>query len=126
MKKILIVDDSAIIRQQASYILNRDDYEVIEAKDGQEGLDAIAKNTDLSFILLDLEMPIMNGLDMLQKVREKESLKHIPVFILTTNSDPDKISEAKSKGASGWMVKPFEPKALVKIISNFTSKTPSE
>ena len=121
MKKILIVDDSPTIRQQASFILNKEGYEVIEAKDGQEGLNTIENNTDLSFVISDINMPIMNGLEMLGKVREKENLNHIPIFMLTTESDPSKIADAKTKGANGWMVKPFEPKVLVKIISDFTA-----
>ncbi|MFK7825863.1 MAG: response regulator [Oligoflexales bacterium] len=121
MKKVLVVDDSPTIRQQASFILNKEGYEVIEAKDGEEGLETIKNNLDLAFVISDINMPNMNGLDMLGKVREIESLNHIPIFMLTTESDPSKIEIAKNRGANGWMVKPFEPKVLVKILSNFTS-----
>ena len=118
-KKVLIVDDSNTIRQQASFILNREGYEVLEATNGQEGLDKIQATADLNFIVLDINMPVMGGLEMLGKMRENTSFNHIPVFILTTEGDPAKIQEAKSKGANGWMVKPFEPKVLIEILSKF-------
>ena len=120
-KKILIVDDSTTIRQQASFILNREGYEVLEATNGQEGLEKIQSTADLSFIVLDINMPVMNGLEMLGKMRENSDFNHIPVFVLTTEGDPKKIEEAKSKGANGWMVKPFEPKVLVEILSNYAN-----
>ena len=120
MKKVLIVDDSATIRQQASFILNKEGYEVLEAQNGEEGLKTIEANTDLAFVILDINMPIMNGLEMLGKMREVDAFNHIPVFVLTTEGDPKKIAEAKTKGANGWMVKPFEPKVLVEIIGNFS------
>ena len=121
MKKVLVVDDSPTIRQQATFILNKEGYEVIEAKDGEEGLETIKQNTDLAFVISDINMPNMNGLEMLGKMREIEAYNHIPIFMLTTESDPAKIGIAKSKGANGWMVKPFEPKVLIEILSNFTS-----
>ena len=120
MKKVLIVDDSATIRQQASFILNKEGYEVLEAQNGEEGLKTREANTDLASVILDIIMPIMNGLEMLGKMREVDAFNHIPVFVLTTEGDPKKIAEAKTKGANGWMVKPFEPKVLVEIIGNFS------
>ncbi|NRA46979.1 MAG: response regulator [Oligoflexales bacterium] len=121
MKKVLIVDDSPTIRQQAAFILSREGYEVIEATDGVEGLDTIKKNTDLSLVISDINMPNMNGLEMLGKVRELNDLNHIPIFMLTTESDPKKIEDAKTKGANGRMVEPFEPKILVEILSKFAT-----
>ena len=121
MKKVLVVDDSLTIRMQVRMSLRPEKYEVLEAENGQDGLNIIEQNEDLSFIILDIDMPVMNGIEMLEKVRENKSSSHIPVFIMTTNNAANKISEAKSKGATGFIVKPFTPKQLSAIITKFAS-----
>ena len=121
MKTVLVVDDSPTIRQQASFILNKEGYEVIEAEDGEKGIETLKNNKDLALIISDINMPNMNGLDMLKKIRELKEFDHIPIFMLTTESDPSKIKIAQENGANGWMVKPFDPKTLVKILADFAA-----
>jgi two-component system chemotaxis response regulator CheY len=118
-KKILIVDDSATMRQQLNFTLTKDGFVVIEAGDGIEGLTASAANLDIAVIISDVNMPNMNGLDFLAKLREK-GVK-APVIMLTTEGAPDLIEKAKSLGAKGWLVKPFNPDMLVAAVKKLAA-----
>ena len=107
-KKVLVAEDSSVIQNLTKKILQMQSYQISSVKNGKQVLDVLQKE-NFDIILMDINMPIMNGLEMLGKVREKQNLNHIPIFMLTTESDPSKIADAKTKGANGWMVKPFEP-----------------
>ena len=113
-KKILVVDDSATVRQQLRLALAPEGYEVIEARDGAEGLEQMIQVVDLSMAICDVNMPVMDGIEMITRVREKGL--EIPLLMLTTEGQPSLIKKAKAAGAKGWIVKPFDAKLLVKAV----------
>ena len=112
---ILAVDDSASMRQMVSFTLRSSGYEVIEAIDGQDALDKIGdKQVDL--VLTDQNMPRMDGLTLIRQLRIQDRFKRTPILVLTTESDTDKKNLARDAGATGWMVKPFDPERLVATV----------
>lgn len=114
-KKILIVDDSKTIRQQVSFTLTKGGYEVVEAEDGNDGLAKLKGNPDVAMIISDVNMPNMDGLQMVEKMKENGSI--VPVVMLTTEGAAELIERAKAAGAKGWLVKPFKPEQLVAAVS---------
>jgi two-component system chemotaxis response regulator CheY len=119
MKKVMIVDDSRTVRQQVAAALGPAGFEVLEAQDGIEALDRMKGTPDLSLILCDLNMPRMNGLEMLGVAKESGSFS-VPVVMLTTEGRTDLIEKAKRAGARGWLVKPFKPDQLVAVARKLT------
>jgi two-component system, chemotaxis family, chemotaxis protein CheY len=115
-KKILIIDDSATIRQQVRAALTSVSYEIVEAADGAEGLEVISGRDDLAMVLCDVNMPRMGGLEMLELVSAKGMLGALPIVMLTTEGQPALVQRAKAAGAKGWIVKPFKPELLVATI----------
>ncbi len=116
MKKILIVDDSSMIRLVVSKAAKKMGYEIIEASNGQEGLDQLLKNSDVSLILSDVNMPVMDGLQMVAKIKEDEKLKFIPIVMLTTESKDELKQQGRALGVKAWMVKPFNEKTFTKAM----------
>ena len=116
MKKVLVVDDAAIIRSEVARVLGSAGFSVLEAGDGAAGLDVSRKNLDLSLIVLDVNMPIMGGLDMLDRLQEDARTAAIPVMLLTTEGQEALIVRAKKAGAKGWLVKPAKPEILLKAV----------
>ncbi|WP_028579976.1 response regulator [Desulfogranum japonicum] len=114
-KTILSVDDSASIRQMVSMTLKKAGYDVIEAVDGMDGL-AKTKGREIHMIITDLNMPKMDGITLIQKVRTDPKLKFIPIIMLTTESQAEKKQQGKSAGATGWIVKPFKPDQLLGVV----------
>jgi two-component system, chemotaxis family, chemotaxis protein CheY len=115
-KRILAVDDSATMRQLVRITLTRAGYEVVEAEDGAKGLQkATAEAFDM--VLSDINMPIMSGLDLLRNLRKLTQYKFTPIVLVTTESQLEKKAEGKAAGATGWIVKPFEPEQLLAVIS---------
>ena len=106
MGKILIVDDSSLIRSVASDATLEAGHEPIVAQNGQEGLDILAKEK-IDLIFSDVNMPVMGGLEMVSKIKENEAYKYIPIVMLTTESNPDLKSKGQSLGVKAWMLKPF-------------------
>ena len=119
MKKILIVDDSEIIRRQCSAALQQAGFEVTEATDGVDGLSCLERH-DFSLIILDVNMPRMDGLEMLTRVCAEPKYASIPVVMLTTEAHHAMIARAKQIGARGWMVKPIKPAHLVSTAVKLT------
>lgn len=111
---ILTVDDSASIRMTTKIALTNAGYQVTEAVDGADGLDK-AKGASFDLIVTDLNMPNMNGLEMIEALRQSPAHTGIPIIFLTTESDADMKARAKAAGATGWITKPFDPESLVKI-----------
>jgi len=111
-KKILIVDDSATVRQQVRAAL-ASCFEVVEASDGVEGLEAIVGRNDLAAVVCDVNMPRMGGLELLQLAGAKGKLTGLPILMLTTEGQPALVKQAKAAGAKGWIVKPFKPELLL-------------
>ncbi|MBB3312821.1 two-component system chemotaxis response regulator CheY [Rhizobium sp. BK196] len=111
---ILTVDDSASIRLTTKVTLTNAGYAVTEAVNGAEGL-AIAKSGNFDLIVTDLNMPVMDGLTMIEELRKLPAQAGVPIIFLTTESDADLKARAKAAGATGWLTKPFDPENLVKI-----------
>jgi two-component system chemotaxis response regulator CheY len=120
MKKVMIVDDSRTVRQQVAAALGPAGFEVIEAQDGIEALDRLRTEPGLALIICDVNMPRMNGLEMLGAVREPGAPPVPPIVMLTTEGKTDLIEKAKRSGAKGWLVKPFKPDQLVAVARKLT------
>lgn len=112
MKKILVVDDSETIRREVGRCLGQADFSVLEARDGVEGLSVAGQNLDIALLVLDVNMPIMNGLDMLDRLKQDPKTAPIPVLLLTTEAQESLIERAKKAGAKGWLIKPVKPEIL--------------
>ena len=112
-KLILVVDDSTTIRQQLRAFLETHGFRVVEATDGEQGLIQAAREP-ADMMIVDLNMPGMDGLEMLAEIRKLEGYARTPAFILTTESSPDLIRRGKTVGATAWIVKPFNPDTLIK------------
>lgn len=120
MGKILIVDDSSLIRSVASSAAVEAGHEAIVAENGQEGLDKLSDDK-FDLIFSDVNMPIMGGLEMVEKIKENDAYKYIPIVMLTTESSPDLKAKGQALGVKAWMVKPFNKKkffmAVKKLIA---------
>lgn len=114
-KKIMTVDDSASVRQMVSFTLREAGYDVIEACDGKDALGKI-NGTQLNLIVTDLNMPNMDGIELIRNVRSSAAHKFVPIIMLTTESQDSKKAEGKAAGATGWIVKPFRPEQLLAVI----------
>lgn len=114
-KNVLAVDDSRSILQMVSFTLKGAGYTVVEASNGQEGL-AQAQKQKFDLILTDLNMPIMDGLTMVQKLRASPNYKFTPILMLTTEAGADFKAKGKAAGLTGWLVKPFEPQKLLGVV----------
>ena len=115
MRSILAVDDSASMRQMVSFTLRSSGYEVIEAVDGQDALDKIGdRHVDL--VLTDQNMPRMDGLTLIRALRGQERFRSTPILVLTTESSDEMKQAGRAAGATGWMVKPFDPARLLEVI----------
>jgi two-component system chemotaxis response regulator CheY len=112
MTRVLTVDDSAAMRDLVSLTLQQAGFEVAQACDGVEGLD-MARDGNFDLILADLNMPNMNGIELIRALRAESSCRTTPILMLTTESDLVKRREGKQAGATGWIVKPFFPDQLV-------------
>lgn len=115
MTKILAVDDSVSIRQMLSHTLKDAGYEVETANDGSDALRKV-QQTKFDVVISDVNMPIMGGFDLVRALREKPQYKFIPILMLTTETSMEKKQEGKSAGATGWLVKPFNPDTLLKTL----------
>ena len=115
MTTILTVDDTSTMRQMISFTLNSVGYEVTQAGDGQEAL-KIAQGGKFDLIIADVNMPIMDGITLVKTLRGLTEYKFTPILMLTTESQDSKRQEGKSAGATGWIVKPFNPEQLINIV----------
>ncbi|MGD9601896.1 MAG: response regulator [Gammaproteobacteria bacterium] len=120
MASILAVDDSASMRQMVSFTLKGAGYEVIEAVDGQDALGK-AKGKVADIVLTDVNMPNMDGIQLIRELRKLPQYKFTPMLLLTTESAADKKAEGKAAGATGWLVKPFNPEQLLATLKKVMS-----
>lgn len=114
-KLILSADDSSSVRQMVAFTLKGAGYSVIEAVDGKDALTK-AKGAAVNMVLTDLNMPNMNGIELIKALRAEPNYKFIPIVMLTTESQGDRKQEGKSAGATGWIVKPFKPEQLLAVV----------
>jgi two-component system chemotaxis response regulator CheY len=114
-KSILAIDDSASIRQMVGFTLKSSGYEVVEAVDGMDGLDK-AKARTFNLVLTDQNMPRMDGLTLIKSLRALPQYKTVPILMLTTESSDAMKQQGRTVGATGWLVKPFDPQKLVEVV----------
>ena len=114
-KCILAVDDSASIRSMVSFTLKSAGYEVVEAVDGVDALTK-AKTKAMNLVLTDQNMPRMDGLTLVRSLRLLPDYRTAPILILTTESGADMKNQGKAAGATGWLVKPFDPQRLIEVV----------
>ena len=116
MATILVVDDSASMRQMVEFTLKEAGHQVMVAEDGQAALN-VAKGASANLVITDVNMPNMDGISLIRALRGLPDYKFTPMLMLTTESAADKKAEGKAAGATGWLVKPFDPKRLLEVIS---------
>ena len=115
MASILAVDDSASMRQMVSFTLKGAGHNVTEAGDGSEALN-LAKGTSFDLVITDVNMPTMDGITLTKELRALPSFKFTPILMLTTEAGTNKKQDGKEAGATGWIVKPFNPDQLLATI----------
>ncbi len=118
MKKILYVDDARSLRKLVKQVLQAN-YDLTFAENGQEGLQAV-KQQKFDVILSDINMPIMTGLEFLEKLRQHPNGKYTPTLMLTTEASQEMKDKGRRLGATGWIVKPFDPSKLINAIERVT------
>lgn len=114
-KVIMTADDSTSIRQMVGFTLKQAGYEVVEAVDGQDAADQLA-TASVDMLITDLNMPRMDGFELIKQVRAMAKFKFIPIIMLTTESQADMKQKGKAAGATGWIVKPFKPEQLLAVV----------
>lgn len=115
MKSILTVEDSPTLRELISFSLHGENYSIIEAENGQDALSKL-DNCHVDMVITDLNMPQMNGIELTRNIRSRDKYKYIPILFLSTESRVEKKEEAKKAGATGWIIKPFQPEQLIKVV----------
>jgi len=117
MAKILAVDDSSSMRHMVSFTLKKDGHEVTEAEDGLVAL-SIARENEFDLVVTDVNMPNMDGITLIAELRKLPDFKATPLLLLTTESAEEKKQAGKQAGATGWIVKPFNPEQLLTVIKH--------
>jgi two-component system chemotaxis response regulator CheY len=114
-KKVITVDDSKTMREMVTFTLKGAGYDVLEAEDGAQAL-SVLKGQKADAVITDLNMPNMNGFELIRALRADPNYKFTPILMLTTEGDQSKKEEGKSAGATGWIVKPFNPDKLIEVV----------
>ena len=114
-KRVMTVDDSATVRQVLQMTLEDAGYDVVAAIDGEDALVKL-KSESVDMLVTDLNMPKVDGIDLIQQVRQRPGNRFMPIIMLTSESQPEKKSAGKSAGASGWITKPFRPEQLLAVV----------
>ena len=115
-KKILVIDDSASLRQVVSIALKGAGYEVIEAADGQQALERLDDNR-VHLAICDVNMPVMDGITFVKEVKKRSNHRFLPIIMLTTESRESRKQEGQMAGAKAWVVKPFRPEQILNAVS---------
>lgn len=115
-KKVLTVDDSKTMRDMVSFTLKGAGFEVIEAENGIDALNVLG-DSKVDLVITDLNMPQMDGFALLEQLRAKPNFKFVPILVLTTESEMGKKDRGKTLGATGWIVKPFNPDKLIQVVN---------
>lgn len=115
-KTVLVVDDSSTMRQMVAYTLTSAGYEVVEAGNGKEAVSKLNGGTKPALVVTDLNMPEMDGITLITEIRKMAAFKFTPILMLTTESADDKKKAGQAAGATGWIVKPFNPEQMLKVI----------
>ncbi len=125
MKTILAVDDSPSIRQMLAYVLSSNGYQVLEAADGEQGLQ-MAQAQQVDLVLTDHNMPKMDGISLIKALRALPNYKKVPIMMLSTESSAAMKQQGRDAGATGWMVKPFDPDKLLQMLDRALGQTPAK
>ena len=113
--KVLAVDDSLTMREMVSHYLKEANFDVVTAVDGADGIEKLNEsNPDV--IITDINMPVMDGFEFIENVRAGDTCQRHPILVLTTESDQAKRDRARAAGATGWIVKPFDPEKLISAV----------
>ena len=120
-KTALVVDDSATMREMVSFTLKQAGFEPLTGVDGQEALSKLT-GQPVDLIITDLNMPVMDGLSFIKAVRARSEYQFVPILMLTTESQADMKAQGKAAGATGWLVKPFNPEMLLQVIGKVVPK----
>lgn len=120
-KRVLIVDDSATIRQQVRMALSQAGFEVIEAIDGEDGISKIRGDAEIAAVICDVNMPKKTGLELIEEIKAGGANSSVPIVMLTTEGQPALVQRAKQAGAKGWIVKPFKANLLVAAMQKLTA-----
>ncbi|MGD0678420.1 MAG: response regulator [Polyangiaceae bacterium] len=115
-RKIIVVDDSSVIRSQVANVLAGAGYRIVEAANGNEGLKRIEEHADAAMVLSDINMPQMSGIEMLVQMKAGGKNAALPVIMLTTEGNVELMTQAKRAGAKAWIVKPFRDELLVETV----------
>ena len=115
-KKILVIDDSASLRQVVGIALKGAGYEVIEAADGQQALERLDSNR-VHLAICDVNMPVMDGITFVKEVKKRPNHRFLPIIMLTTESRESRKQEGQLAGAKAWVVKPFRPEQILNAVS---------
>lgn len=115
-KKILVIDDSASLRQVVGIALKTAGYDVLEAADGQQALDSL-NGEKVHLVICDVNMPVMDGITFVKKVKDLPEHRFLPIMMLTTEAGERKRQEGQAAGAKAWIVKPFRPEQLLVAVS---------
>jgi two-component system chemotaxis response regulator CheY len=116
MMKAIVIDDSRAARQQVANVLVGAGFEIVEAVDGNDGLEKINANADAKVVICDVNMPNLSGLELLAAVKASHPLGFPPFLMLTTEAQPELVQQAKKHGAKGWVIKPFKPELLLAAV----------
>jgi two-component system chemotaxis response regulator CheY len=114
-KTIMVIDDSATLRQVVSITLSKAGYDVVEAIDGRDALSKLS-GRKVHLMICDVNMPNMDGIEFLKAVRQQPAHKFVPIIMLTTESQEAKKLEGKAAGARAWVVKPFVPEVMLSAV----------
>ncbi len=114
-KRAMTVDDSRTMRDMVAFTLRGAGFEVTQAEDGKQALTMLA-STPVDVVITDLNMPVMDGVTLIRALRADPKFRALPILMLTTESDPTKKAEGRTAGATGWLVKPFNPEKLVDVV----------
>ena len=116
-KTALVVDDSPTMRQMVAFTLTNAGFKVVEAEHGKDAVAKVAGGPQVDIVVTDLNMPEMDGISLIKELRKMAAFKFTPILMLTTESAADKKQAGKEAGATGWIVKPFNPDLILKIIA---------
>jgi two-component system, chemotaxis family, chemotaxis protein CheY len=116
-KTALIVDDSCTMRQMVAFTLTNAGFTVVEAENGKDAVRKVSCGAKMDIVVTDLNMPEMDGIALIKELRKLATFKFTPILMLTTESAMEKKKEGKEAGATGWIVKPFNPDVLLKTIA---------
>jgi two-component system chemotaxis response regulator CheY len=115
-KTVLVVDDSPTMRQMVAFTLTSAGYQVVEAGNGKEAVGKVNGGAKPDLVVTDLNMPEMDGITLIKEIRKMAALKFTPILMLTTEASDDKKKAGQAAGATGWIVKPFNPEQMMAVI----------